>query len=220
MSDAHTDPAAKPPLTRERILAEAVAFADEHGVDALTMRKLAERLDAGAMSLYTHVRNKDDMIEGMIDLVTADMVVPEGSDWRAAMRRSASSAHQVLLAHPWAAEGWTSHMPGPARLALMDGILRCLTQAGLDDELVYHGYHAITMHIVGFTIQELGYRNLPSGQELGDVARAFLDHLAAAELPHLARHVQAHLSDHDHGDEFGFVLDLVLDGLERANGGV
>ncbi len=215
----NTAAGAKPALTRARILAEAVAFADEHGVDALTMRKLADQLGAGAMSLYTHVRNKDDMLEGMIDLVTADVVLPEGADWRAAMRRCASSAHAVLLAHPWAAEGWTSHMPGPSRLALMDGILRALEEAGLDESLVYRGYHAITMHIVGFTIQELGYRNFPSGQDLGDVARAFLDDLAAADLPHLARHVHEHLSDHDHGDEFGFVLDLILDGLERANGG-
>lgn len=205
-------------LTRERILAEAVAFADEHGVDALTMRKLADRLGAGAMSLYTHVKSKDDIIEGMVDLVTAEIDLPVGDEWRPAMCDSARSAHEVLLRHPWAAGEWTSRMPGPARLAYMEAILRTLTEAGLDESLVYRGYHAVTMHIVGFTIQELGYQNFPSGQDLGTVARSFLDDLAAADLPHLAEHVRGHLADHDHGDEFGFVLDLILDGLERANG--
>ena len=204
-------------LTRERILAEAVAFADEHGVDALTMRKLADRLGAGAMSLYTYVKNKDDMIEGMVDLVTAEIELPAGDDWRQAMRDSARSAHDVLLAHSWAAHEWTSRMPGPARLAYMEAILRGLSDAGLDESLIYRGYHAVTMHIIGFTIQELGYQNFPSGEDLGTVARNFLQDLAAADLPHLATHVEAHLSDHDHGDEFGFVLDLILDGLERAN---
>ena len=205
-------------LTRERILAEAVVFADNHGVDALTMRKLADQLGAGAMSLYTYVKNKDDMIEGMVDLVTAEIELPAGDDWRQAMRDSARSAHEVLMAHRWAAGEWTSRMPGPARLAYMEAILRTLAEAGLDDGLVYRGYHAVTMHIVGFTIQELGYQNFPSGQDLGTVARSFLDDLAAADLPHLAVHVHAHLSDEDHGDEFGFVLDLILDGLQRANG--
>lgn len=205
-------------LTRERILAEAVVFADAHGVDALSMRKLAEQLGVGAMSLYTYVENKDDMIEGMVDLVTAEIELPQGDDWRRAMADSARSAHQVLLAHSWAAAEWTSRMPGPARLAYMEAILRSLAEAGLDESLVYRGYHAVTMHIVGFTIQELGYQNFPSGQDLGTVARGFLDDLAAADLPHLAEHVRGHLSDDDHGDEFGFVLGLILDGLERANG--
>lgn len=215
-------PAAKPndpklALTRDRILLEAVAFADEHGVEGLTMRKLADRLDAGAMSLYTHVKNKDDMLGGMVDIVAADIAQPAGDDWRQAMFETASSAHRVLIAHPWAVSEWTEQMPGPARLSFMEGILRTLTEAGLADTLVYRGYHAITMHIVGFTLQELGYQSLPGGQELDTLARGFLDNLADAELPHLARHVREHLSGHDHGDEFGFVLGLILDGLERAN---
>ena len=205
-------------LTRERILAEAVVFADQRGVEALTMRKLADQLGAGAMSLYTYVKNKDDMIEGMVDLVTAEIELPAGDDWRGALRDSARSAHEVLLRHNWAAAEWTSRMPGPARLAYMEAILRTLAEAGLDESFVYRGYHAVTMHIIGFTIQELGYQSFPSGQDLGAVARSFLGDLAAEDLPHLAEHVRAHLSDHDHGDEFGFVLDLILDGLERANG--
>lgn len=207
-------------LTRERILAEAVAFADEHGVAALTMRKLADRLGAGAMSLYTYVSNKDDMIEGMVDLVTSEIDLPaqrDDADWRVAMSASAASAHQVLLAHPWAADEWSRRMPGPARLTYMNAILETLVNAGLDDSIVYRGYHAITMHIIGFTIQAIGYRAVPSGREFDEMAAEFLENLAAAELPHLATHVTAHVDDVDHGDEFGFVLDLILDGLERAN---
>lgn len=207
----------RPALTRDRVLAAAIAFADEHGVEALTMRKLADAMGAGAMSLYTHVRNKDDMIEGMVDRVTGDIEPPAGPDWRNAMRTSAASAHRVLLAHPWAAPEWTRRMPGPARLAYMEAILRTLTEAGLTPSIVYRGYHAITMHIVGFSIQELGYRDFPAGTDLADAARSFLGDLAVADLPHLAAHVEAHLADDDHGDEFGFVLDLILEGLERAD---
>lgn len=208
----------KQPLTRHRILVEAIAVADEHGVDALSMRKLAERLGAGAMSLYTHVRNKDDLIEGMVDLVVADIEPPVSSnDWRAAMRASARSAHAVLLEHPWAAPLWTNRMPGPARFRYMEALLEVLTEAELPADLVYRGYHAITMHIVGFTIQELGYLAADMGEDV-DVDALVSDFEAGMgdeAFPHLATHVRAHMSGDDHGDEFLFVLDLILDGLER-----
>ena len=209
---------AKPPLTRELILAEAVTFADEHGVDALTMRALAERLETGAMSLYNHVANKDDMIEGMVDAICVgiDRPVPT-DDWQDALRHSAASAHEVLLAHPWAAAEWTVRRPGPARIQYMEALLRTLSEAGLSPTLVYHGYHAVTMHLVGFTIQELGYDTALGDGDLAAVAGDFLAGLEVGDLPHLTAHVEAHLDDQDHGDEFGFVLDLILDGLDRAN---
>lgn len=210
-------PEPKLPLTRDRILAEAVAHADAHGVAKLSMRKLADQMGVGAMSLYTHVKNKDDMIVGMVDRIVGEVDLPTGGDWRQALLDSSTSAHRVMLAHPWCADEWSRRMPGPARLQLMDAILRTLTDAGLDDSLVYRGYHAVTMHIVGFTIQSIGYRDFPSGDDLSDVADSFLASLEATDLPHLAAHVTAHLADHDHGDEFAFVLDLILDGLERAN---
>ncbi|WP_051407525.1 TetR/AcrR family transcriptional regulator [Nocardia sp. CNY236] len=206
-------------LIRSRVLAEAVALADELGVDALSMRKLADRMGVGTMSLYTHVANKDDLVEGIVDMVVQEIDVPAATeDWRRAIGDSAASAHRVLLAHPWVAGEWTKRMPGPARLRFMEAILATLTRAGLDESLVYRGYHAITMHIVGFTIQELGYRSAGGDAGLDDLATGFLDSLAAADLPHLATHVRAHLGVQDYGDEFGFVLGLLLDGLQRAHG--
>lgn len=208
---------AKIALTRDRILVEAVAFADVHGVDALSMRKLAEQLGAGTMSLYNHVANKDEMIEGMVDVISGEIDHPlRGDDWRSAMRASAASAHAVLLAHKWAAAEWSRRSPGQARLRYMDAILRTLSEAGLCPAVVYHGYHAITMHIVGFTIQELGYLAMPAGIDLDALAANFLGGLEKANMPHLAQHVSDHVGD-DHGDEFGWVLDLILDGLDRSS---
>jgi len=204
-------------LTRERILNEGVAYADEHGVDALTMRKLADRLGAGAMSLYTHVANKDAMIEGMVDVISAEIELPGDAHWRDALHSSAASAHAVLLDHAWAAPEWSRRMPGPARLQYMESVLRTLTNAGLDDSTIYRGYHAVTMHVVGFTIQALGYRDFPAGADPLTLAEDFVGGLDKSGLPHLAHHVRAHLSEEDHGDEFGFVLDLILDGLEAAS---
>ena len=204
------------PLTRERVIEAAVAHADAHGVDALSMRKLAEEVGFGVMSLYNHVANKDEMIEAMVDFVVAEIDPPTlGEDWQASMRASAASANAVLLRHPWVVEQWTKRMPGPARLRYMEAVLAALACAGLSDEIVYHGYHAITMHIVGFTQQQLGYK-LAVGMDLETVANDFLAGLPAGAYPHLVEHVRAHLSDGDHGDEFGFVLDLILDGLARA----
>lgn len=207
----------KPGLTRERILAEAVAFADESDLDALTMRKLADRLGVGTMSLYNHVANKDDMIEGMVDVIVGEIAHPTSGDWRDGLQDSAASAHRVLLSHPWAAGEWTRRRPGPARTGYMEAILRTLVEAELDEVLVYHGYHAVTMHIVGFTIQELGY--LAAGPDLAveGITDDFLDGLRQAGLPHLADHALAHIDGTHRGDEFRFVLDLILDGLEQSS---
>lgn len=208
--------ASRQPLNTARVLEAAIAFADRNGVDALTMRKIADELGFGVMSLYNHVANKDEMLTGMVDVVAATIAPPSiGGDWRHAMKASALSAHDALIAHPWAASEWSVRIPGPARVRYMDSILRALTDANLSSSLVYHGYHAITMHIVGFTLQQIGYQRSLSG-DLHDVASAFLDDMGGNH-PHMAEHVHAHLSGEDHGDDFSFVLDLILDGLERAN---
>ena len=204
------------PLSRQRILEAAVAFADEHGVEVLSMRRIAERLGFGVMSLYNHVASKDEMLAGMVDVVAAEIVPPSvEADWKEALHASAASAHAVLSRHRWAPAEWSRRMPGPARLRYMDSILQVLTEAELEPELVYHGYHAITMHIVGFTLQQIGYEQGLEA-DLDQLAGTFLDELAD-EYPYMAEHVRAHLDDDGHDDEFGFVLDLILDGLERAD---
>ena len=206
------------PLSKGRVLRAAVEYADRHGVEALTMRKLAAELGFGVMSLYNHVANKDEMLDGMVDLVAGDIEpLPDDGDWKKALRASAISAHKVLLRHPWAGSLWTTRWPGPARLRHMESLLRGLSAGGLSSELVYHGYHAVSMHIVGFTLQEQSYQF--ADQDLEQLAATFLEQIPADDYPHLTEHVMQHLNDEDHGDEFGFVLDLILDGLERARDG-
>ncbi len=202
-------------LTKDRILEVAVAYADQHGVQALTMRKLAQELGTGAMSLYNHVANKEEMLTGMVDRVVAEIVPPDvEGDWKEALRANAKAAHQVLLKHPWAADEWSRRMPGPERIRYMDSILRVLSKGPLGPELVYHGYHAVTMHIVGFTLQQIGYmQDLDENFEA--IAHEFLEGMAE-EYPYMAEHVRAHLEDDGHGDEFTIVLDLILNGLELA----
>lgn len=203
------------PLSRQRIVEAAVAFADEHGVEALTMRKIAEELGFGVMSLYNHVANKEEMLIGMVDVVVGEIEPPSvDGDWKDAMRASAATAHDVLLRHRWAAAEWSRRMPGPERVRYMDSILKVLTEAKLGPELVYRGYHAVTMHIVGFTLQQIGYEQGLDG-DLDELARQFLAGLSD-DYPYLADHIRAHVADDGHDDEFGFVLDLILDGLERA----
>lgn len=206
-------------LSRERILAAAVEFADEVGVDKVSMRKLADRLGVGTMSLYNHVANKDEMLVEMVDLVCEQIEWPDDSQqWRAAITNVATSTHRVLMQHPWAADEWIGgRMPGPKRFELLDAILATLERSGLHASLVYRGYHAVTMHIVGYTIQEIGYARSLGDRDLAEMAAGLVEGMADSGLASLARHVQEHISGNDHGDEFGFVLDLLLDGLEREN---
>ncbi len=125
------------------------------------------------------------------------------------------SAHEVLMSHPWAATEWSRRMPGPERTRYMDAILMVLTEAKLGSRVVYSGYHAITMHIVGFTLQEIAYKQLLEG-DFDQLASEFLSDMSDA-YPYLAEHVMAHLNDGGDCDEFGYVLDLILDGLEQAS---
>lgn len=203
------------PLSRSRILAAAVSFADAHGVDALTMRKIADILEFRVMSLYNHVANKQEMLSGMLDVVVGEIDPPPTTgSWKDVMQASAAAAHDVLSRHPWAASEWSKHLPGPHRLRYIESILQILTEADLGAEIVYRGYHAVTMHIVGFTVQEVGFEQALSA-DLDEMANAFLEEMGS-EFPYMAEHVRGHLDDHDHGDEFGFVLGLILDGLDRA----
>lgn len=208
-------PKSKKPLDKHRILQAGIEFADEHGVEALSMRKIADTIGCGVMSLYNHVKNKDEMIIGMVDCVVGKIESPVvNGDWKDAMRRTAAAANKTLLLHHWAAAEWSRRLPGPERIRYMDSILRILTEADLSPALIYRGYHAITMHIVGFTLQQIGYQQTLHA-DFEATAQEFIDEVEA-NYPFLAEHVRAHLDGDDDCDEFGFVLDLILDGLERA----
>jgi len=214
---AKAEPRAR--LTRDRVLRAAMDLADEGGIEAVTMRRLARALGVEAMALYYYAANKDDILAGIVELVVREIELPapEG-DWKAAIRASAISAHRVLRRHPWACNLLMSaphFLPG--RLQYIDALLGRLGEARLPAELTDLAYHALDSHILGFTLWEAGYtsafRGLPP-----DFATTFLRDLPMENYPHLADHVAYHLRppSANRKTEFEFVLDLILDGLGRA----
>ena len=209
-------------LSRERVLDAGVAFADEHGIEPLTMRKLAESLGAKAMALYNHVANKDDLLDGMVDLVFGEIALPTTTiGWKPAMRQRAIAVRTALSRHRWAAGLMESRStPGPATLRHHDAVLGCLQDAGFTPALTAHAYSAMDAYIYGFALQE---RNLPfdKGVDTAVLAQAFLASFPTADYPHLATFTIEHVLQpgYDFSGEFEFGLDLILDGLERAYDG-
>jgi AcrR family transcriptional regulator len=207
---------ARIPLSRDRVLRAAVELADEGGLELLSMRGLAQQLGVEAMSLYHHVRNKQDLLGGMLDIVYSEIEPPstEG-EWRSAMRCSAISFHRVLLSHPWACSLLGSVIdPSPLRLRYMNALLGRLRSAGFSADMTHHAYHALDSHIVGFTLWLLPY--LAFAKQQPDYAERFLRELPIGELPHLIEHIHVHMEPERPGDVDGFEfgLDLILDGLE------
>lgn len=205
-------------MSRDRVLFAAIALADEGGIESLSMRGLAQQLGVEAMSLYHHVRNKQDLLDGMLDAVYAELELPSSEgEWRSAMRRTAISFQHVLLRHRWACGLLMLPLtgPSPARLRYMDAVLGRLRSAGFSANMTHHAYHALDSHIVGFTLWLLPY--LALAQREPDLAERFLRELPADELPHLVEHIGVHMEPARPGDvdEFEFGLDLVLDALER-----
>jgi AcrR family transcriptional regulator len=207
------------PLSRERVLLEAVALADESGIGALTMRRLADRLHVEPMSLYYHVASKDEILDGMVDIVFREIELPSTDvDWKTAMRERAAFARLALRRHPWAVGRMESRAtPGPATLRHHDAVIGCLRKAGFTVELAAHAFSAIDSYLYGFAMQEL---NLPfsTPEQTAAMAVTFLDQFPVAEYPHLAELTTQHVLQpgYDYGSEFEFGLDLILDGLERA----
>ena len=210
-------PSAAPrrPLSRDRVLRAAVALADRSGIEALTMRRLGQELGVEAMSLYKHVANKDDVLDGIVDLVVGDIEVPPtGTPWRTAMRARAVSAHDVLLAHPWAALQIMSRFSiGPGMTRYLDATLGRLREGGFSVEGALDAWHALDSHIYGFTLQELG---LPfEVDEAPQVSADVLGTLSAEQFPHVVE-VITHVMQHGRVEDFDFGLELILDGLERT----
>lgn len=204
------------PLSRARVLEAAVALADEVGVGAMSMRKLGQALGVEAMSLYKHVANRDDILDGIVDIVAAEIEVPTvGADWQDAMRRRATSAHEVLLRHPWATMLIVSRVNvGPAMLRYVDATIGCLTAAGFSYRLADHAWNAIDSHVYGFTLQKLNFPLEPD--EYATAAEGFLPLIPPERYPHLNGLSQQVIAGaHDGLHDFTFGLDLVLEGLER-----
>jgi AcrR family transcriptional regulator len=201
------------------VLRTAVTFADANGIASLTMRRLGEALGVEAMSLYNHVANKDELLDGMVDLVFTEIELPtSGVDWKTAMRVRAVSARTALGGHRWAIglmESRTS--PGPATLRHHDGVIGILRGAGFSVAMAAHAFSALDSYIYGFALQEA---TLPftTEEETADVAQQIMGGFSPGQYPHLTELAVEHVLQpgYDHGDEFEFGLDLILDGLERV----
>ena len=207
------------PLTRERVLRAAVDLANTAGIDALSMRKLGDALGVEAMSLYNHVSNKSELLDGMVDVVFAEIDLPPSDvDWRTAMRTRALSARRVLTRHRWAIGLMESRSaPGPATLRHHDAMLGCLRRAGFTVAMTGHAYALLDSFVYGFAVQET---SLPfdSPEDAAQVAHDILRQAPAGEYPYLAELAAERVmqADYDFGDEFEVGLDLLLDSLERA----
>jgi AcrR family transcriptional regulator len=208
------------PLSRQRVLEAAVAFADRHGLEALSMRKLGDELGVAGMSLYYYVPNKVDLIDGMIDLVFGEIEPPAlDVDWKTAMRRRAVSTREALNRHRWAVgnmEGRTTH--GPANLRLHDAVLGCLRAAGFSLEMTVHAYSVQDAYIYGFALQETDMSSETPDDFAAEAERqmtAYEDVLA--DFPNLVEVVGGHVAEagYDYAKEFLFGLDLILEGLDQ-----
>src|SRR5215210_3026275 len=216
-----TEPRAR--LTRERVLEAAVALAQRDGLESLSMRKLADELGAGAMSLYHHVANKEQLLDGMVDIVFGEIELPTtDEEWRDAMRKRALSTREALRRHPWAVglmEGRTTH--GPANLRLHDAVLGCLRAAGFSIEMTVHAYSVQDAYIYGFALQERDMTPESAEDFAAEAQRQMHEYEAVLEdYPHLVEVVGGHIAKtgYDYAGEFLFGLDLILAGLDGLRG--
>jgi AcrR family transcriptional regulator len=200
------------------VLRAAIAMADAGGIEALTMRRLGRELGVEAMSLYNHVANKEEIVDGIVDLVFGEIDLPSGGgDWRMAMRRRAISLRDVLLRHRWAIGLMESRRNGgPSNLGHHDAVIGTLRAAGFDINLVAHAYSVLDGYIYGFALTKM---TLPfdTSEEAAQVAETMLRPLPVNAYPNLGAMIEhAMQPGYDYGDEFEYGLDLILDGLERV----
>ncbi|WP_348691334.1 TetR/AcrR family transcriptional regulator [uncultured Nocardioides sp.] len=207
----------RPSLTRASVVAAALAVADEEGVAKLSMRAVARRLGVEAMSLYHHVSNKDDLLDGMVDAVHEEFHSPVlGEDWAEQLRRRSRTAREALKRHPWAVGMMDSRRtPGWASMAHHDAVLGCLLEAGFSLELTGHAFALLDAHLYGFVVQEVALPFDGGGAELEEVAAGIMAALPEGTLPYFRRFAleRALQPGYDFGDEFDVGLDLVIEGL-------
>ena len=209
------------PLSRERVLRAAVALADDAGIESLSMRKLAQELGVVPMALYKHVANKDELLDGVVDVVVGEIDPPvAGTDWKAAVRRRILSARSALQRHSWAAQVIESRTtPTPAVLTYLNSMIGLFREDGLSLDLTHHVMHAMGSRIIGFS-QEL-FTAAPAAEPPPAAMAAQL----ASAFPYVAElaAAAAHTADSvvgggcDDQFEFEFALDLLLEGIERLH---
>lgn len=203
------------PLTRDRVLRAALELADEGGTAALTMQRIGRRLGVEAMSLYRHVRNKDDILDGIVDLVFAEIELPaDRSNWRTVLRAQSISTRAALRRHPWAITLMESRMtPGPANLRTHEDTITVLLGAGCSAVMAVHAYNLVDSYVLGFALQEVNFP-FSNAEELAAMSEELLANLQADEYPNSARVARELLtSGFDYADEFEFGLDLILDAI-------
>jgi AcrR family transcriptional regulator len=211
------------PLTRERVLRAAVRLADERGIEALTMRNLGHELGVEAMSLYNHVSNKEDVLDGVVEVVVGEVVAAveeiEPADWKATMRRRILTAREVLLRHRWAPAVLESRadLP-PVALGYYDSLLGLMLEGGFSMDLAHHALHALGSRAFGFTQELFDTGDDPEPDELAVMQQQMARHYPnVAELMKVVYHDPESTLGGGCDDqfEFEFGLDLILDGLER-----
>jgi AcrR family transcriptional regulator len=205
-------------LSRERVLHAAIANADAGGLEALTMRQLAEVLGVAPMALYRHVANKDDLVDAMVDVVFSEIGLPlAGAEWKTVMRQRAIRVRDALSRHRWAIGLMESRRnPGPANLRHHDAVIGRLRSAGFGVEMAAHAYSLLDSYIYGFALTKM---NLPfnSSEEVAELAQGMLEPFPRTEYPNLVEFLAEHVlkPGYDYGDEFEYGVDLILDGLEK-----
>ncbi len=207
------------PLSRELVLQTAIRLADQGGLESLSMRKLGQELGVEAMALYYHVANKDEVLDGIVDLVFSEIDLPStDAHWKAAMRQRALSLRDVLARHRWAIGMMESRRhPGPANLRHHDAVIGNLRAAGFDMEMVAHAYSLLDGYIYGFALTKM---NLPfdRGDDVAEKAQVMLEPFPLDEYPNLVAFIAEHAMQpgYDFGNEFEYGLEVILDGLERV----
>jgi AcrR family transcriptional regulator len=219
MSTRITKPAKRLPLTRERVLDAALRLADEGGIESLSMRKLGQALGVEAMAVYYHLANKEEVIDGIVDLVFEEVELPDtGADWKSAMRQRGLSLRDALARHRWAIGLMESRAnPGSASLRHHDAVIGSLRAGGFDMAATAHAYSVLDGYIYGFALTKM---NLPfeGSNDVAEVAQTMLEPFPMDAYPNLVAFITEHamLPGYDYADEFEYGLDLILDSLERA----
>jgi hypothetical protein len=208
--------ASRAPINRDGALVRAVAVADGEGIEAVTMRRLARELGVEAASLYHHVSGKDEILDGLVDIVAAEIELPSRADgWRPAIRQRAHNTRAVLRRHPWAVALMASRTtPGPATLRLLDAGIACFREGGFSVRSAAHAISAVDSYVHGFVLQEV---NLPfhDESELAAMTGAIMDEFPKADFPYLFELTVEHVLQpgYSYGDEFDVGLEVVLDGV-------
>lgn len=215
----NTEPRAR--LNRPHILQTALTLADQDGLASLSMRKLAQALQVEAMSIYHHVTNKEDLLDGLVDLVFAEIQVPDPQHpWKTALRERAASAHAALMRHPWAVGLMeTRTAPGPHTLHHHNAVLGCLRQSGFNVAATAHAYSLLDSYIYGFALQQI---NLPfnTADEAAPVADTMMANMPTDAYPYLTEMALEHVMQpgYQYAHEFEIGLDLVLNSIETLRG--